>query len=171
MAQIQKISKVSLLIGVVFVCFVAALIYQSTVKSELAPKLDFTNLKGEKITAQSLNNKIYIVNFWATSCTTCIAEMPDMIATYQQFHPKGLEFIAVAMSYDPPNYVVNFTETRQLPFDVVLDLDGKIAKAYGDVKLTPTTYVVDKNGAILKRYVGKPSFDELNKLIASKLGT
>jgi protein-disulfide isomerase len=52
---------------------------------------------------------------------------------------------------------------------VVLDHDDKIAKAYGDVKLTPTTFVIDKQGNIIKRYVGEPSFDELNQLLAKEL--
>ena len=172
MSTIQKSRKelIAPLIKIaLLICLIVGLVYQSTLKTELAPKLDFTNIKGEKITSQSLEGKLVIVNFWATSCTTCVAEMPEMIDTYQKFHAKGLEFIAVAMSYDPPNYVVNFTETRKLPFHVVLDLDGKIAKAYGDIKLTPTTFVIDKDGAILKRYVGKPSFEELHQLLADKL--
>jgi peroxiredoxin len=175
MTNIQKSSKskasTKALITKIFLllCLIAALVYQTTNQNEQAPKMDFMNIKGEKITAESLIGKVFIVNFWATSCTTCVAEMPEMIATYNQFHGKGLEFIAVAMSYDPPNYVVNFAETRQLPFHVVLDLEGKIAKAYGDIKLTPTTFVIDKDGSILKRYIGKPSFEELHQLLETKL--
>jgi peroxiredoxin len=110
-----------------------------------------------------------MVNFWATSCTTCVAEMPQMVETYDKYHGKGLEFVAVAMSYDQPNYVVNFAETRQLPFHVALDLQGKLAQAFGDVKLTPTTFVIDKDGNILKRYVGQPSFSELHSLLEKAL--
>ena len=69
------------------------------------------------------------------------------------------------MKYDPANYVLNFAETRQLPFKVALDVTGEAAKAYGDVALTPTTFVLDKQGKILKRYVGKPEFAELHKLL------
>ena len=100
-----------------------------------------------------------MVNFWATSCTTCVAEMPQMVDTYNKFKPQGMEFVAVAMSYDPPNYVVNYAETRHLPFKVALDTDGAAAKAYGDVAMTPTTFVIDKDGKILKRYLGKPDFE------------
>ena len=156
--------KIALVIGVI-----AVVVYQAISSSKLAPTIDFMNIKGEKITAESLNGKVRIIHFWATSCTTCIAEMPEMIKTYDQFHAKGLELIAVAMSYDPPHYVLNFTQTRQLPFHVVLDLKGEIAKTYGDIKLTPTTFVIDKNGSILKRYVGKPSFSELHQLLSEKL--
>jgi hypothetical protein len=62
------------------------------------------------------------------------------------------------MSYDPPSYVVNFAETRKLPFKVAIDNTGSVAQAWGDVKLTPTTYLVNKQGEIVKRYVGEPDF-------------
>jgi peroxiredoxin len=143
--------------------------YQSLNSKQVAPALSFTNLQGHKTSTQSLQGKVYMVNFWATSCTTCIKEMPQMIASYEKFRSQGLEYFAVAMSYDPPNYVLNFTETRQLPFQVVLDVEGKIAQAFGDVKLTPTTFVIDKQGKIIKRYVGEPSFVELDQLLAELL--
>jgi len=98
-----------------------------------------------------------------------VHEMPQMIDTYNRYKDKGLDFVAVAMSYDPPNYVLNFTETRQLPFHVALDPQDQLAKSFGDVKLTPTTFVIGKNGAILKRYVGEPDFAELHKLLDSAL--
>ena len=69
------------------------------------------------------------------------------------------------MSYDPPSYVVNFSETRKLPFKVAIDNTGAVAKAWGDVRLTPTTFLVNKQGEIVKRYVGTPDFAELNRLI------
>ncbi|MET3116523.1 peroxiredoxin [Undibacterium sp. GrIS 1.8] len=145
------------------------LFYQSLSNKAIVPDVTFVNLKGEKISAQSLRGKVVMVNFWATSCTTCVAEMPHMIETYNKYHTQGLEFVAVAMSYDPPNYVLNYTETRQLPFNVALDIDGALAKAFGEVKLTPTTYVIDKQGNILKRYVGEPSFTELHALLEKAL--
>jgi len=73
------------------------------------------------------------------------------------------------MSYDPPSYVVNFAQTRKLPFDVAIDNTGAVAKAWGDVALTPTTYIVDKRGRIVKRYVGEPDFAELHRLIEKLL--
>ena len=68
-------------------------------------------------------------------------------------------------SYDPPAYVVNYAETRKLPFKVAIDNTGAVAKAWGEVKLTPTTYIVNKQGQIVKRYIGEPDFVELHTLI------
>jgi peroxiredoxin len=137
--------------------------------SSAAPESTFVLLDGSKKTTADLKGKVTLVNFWATSCTTCVAEMPKMVSTYEKFHAKGYEHLAVAMSYDPPSYVVNYAQTRKLPFGVAIDNTGAVARAWGDVQLTPTSYVVNKKGEIVKRYVGEPNFAELHQLIEKLL--
>lgn len=134
-----------------------------------APQSAFVMLDGSKKESAQLKGKVTLVNFWATSCTTCVAEMPRLISTYEKYQARGFDTIAVAMSYDPPSYVVNFAQTRKLPFSVAIDNTGQVAKAWGDVKLTPTTYLVNKRGEIVKRYVGEPDFAELHRLIEQLL--
>ena len=134
------------------------------------PDATFTLLSGQKLTTADLKGKVYLVNFWATSCTTCMHEMPQMVQTYNKFKGEGLEFVAVAMNYDAPMYVTNYAQTRQLPFMVAMD-DGSAAQKFGNVQLTPTTFVVDRNGHILKRYVGEPQFAELDRLLKKALST
>lgn len=157
------------LFGLVAVLAIAIAGYFSLGSGNAAPAVTYTSLSGEKISSESLRGKVVMVNFWATSCVTCIKEMPDMVKTYNKFQGKGLEFVAVAMSYDPPNYVLNYAQTRSLPFKVALDTDGAVAKAFGDIKLTPTTFVIDKKGNIVKRYVGEPDFAELHQLLDKAL--
>jgi len=134
-----------------------------------APDVTFISLDGQKISSQSLRGKVVMVNFWATSCATCVKEMPQMVDTYKKFKDQGLEFVAVAMSYDRPDYVVNYTETRKLPFKVALDSGGDLAKQFGDVAMTPTTFVIGKDGKILKRYLGEPDFAALHALLQKSL--
>lgn len=134
-----------------------------------APESTFVLLDGTKKSTADLKGRVTLVNFWATSCTTCVAEMPKIIATYDKYHARGFDTLAVAMSYDPPSYVVNFAETRKLPFLVAIDNTGSVAKAWGDVRLTPTTYIVNKRGEIVKRYIGEPDFAELHRLIEELL--
>jgi peroxiredoxin len=145
--------------------------WQSGGFSNAAPNVSFTTLKGETFNTHDLRGKVVLVKFWATSCVTCIAQMPDTIADYNSLSPKGFDTVAVAMDYDPPNYVKNYTQTRKLPFKVVIDSTGKIAKAFGDVKLTPTAFLIDKHGNIIKRYLGnydKEAFlKTVNKALAS----
>ena len=133
--------------------------------AERAPESSFVLLDGSSLSAQQLQGQVALINFWATSCTSCVAEMPDLIATHQKFKDRGFDTVAVAMSYDPPSYVVNFAQSRQLPFKVAIDNTGAVARAWGDVKLTPTTFLVDKRGQIVKRFVGTPDFVELHQLI------
>jgi thiol-disulfide isomerase/thioredoxin len=137
--------------------------------SQVAPQSTFVLLDGSKTTTADFKGKVTLVNFWATSCVTCVAEMPRLIATHQKYATQGFDTVAVAMSYDPPSYVVNYTETRQLPFKVAIDNTGAIAKAWGDVQLTPTTYLLNKRGEIVKQYVGEPDFAALHKLIEKLL--
>ena len=95
--------------------------------------------------------------------------MPQLVATHQRFSARGFETLAVAMAYDPPALVVRFTETHQLPFQVAIDHDGALAKAFGDVVATPTSVLINQHGDIVRRYVGKPDFVALNALIEHML--
>ena len=137
--------------------------------AQAAPESTFVLLDGSKKTAADLKGKVTLVNFWATSCVSCVAEMPKIVATYNKYKERGYDTLAVAMRYDPPSYVVNYTETRQLPFKVAIDNTGAVAKAWGDVQLTPTTYLVNKRGEIVKQYVGEPDFAALHLLIEKLL--
>jgi peroxiredoxin len=148
---------------------IAGIGYATVSHDVAAPDVTFISIDGQKISTQALRGKVVMVNFWATSCTTCVKEMPQMVDTYNKFKGQGLEFVAVAMKYDPPNYVLNFAETRKLPFKVALDSGGDLAKSFGDVTLTPTTFVIGKDGKIIKRYVGEPEFGSLHTLLQKAL--
>ena len=123
--------------------------------AQTAPDVTFTTLEGKTFSMQDLRGKVVLVKFWATSCVTCVKQMPETISAYNEYASKGYEAIAVAMNYDPPNFVLNFADTRKLPFPVALDTKGDIARAFGDIRLTPTAFLIDKQGRIIKRYLGE----------------
>lgn len=134
-----------------------------------APDVPYTLLDGSKSSTSQLRGKVVLVNFWSTDCTTCVQEMPQMIATHEKYKAQGFETLAVAMSYDPPAYVINFAETRRLPFGVAIDNTGAIAKSFGQVQLTPTSVLINKHGDIVKRYLGEPDFVALHQLVEKLL--
>jgi peroxiredoxin len=134
-----------------------------------APASSFTTLEGKTLTLDGLRGKVVLVNFWATSCSGCVKEMPDMVEVYREYRDRGFEMIAVAMSYDPPAYVQNFVQTRQLPFPVVLDTDGEHARNFGNVQLTPTTFIIGKDGRILEQKLGEIDFVRLKALLDREL--
>ena len=138
-------------------------------EKKAAPAVTFLTIKGETIPLSTLRGKVVLVNFWATDCPICIKEMPQLIETHKKFQARGYETVAVAMWYDPPNRVVAFSEQRALPFKVAFDPVGEHAKAFGDLTLTPTTFVIDKRGNIVYRVVGEPDFGKLHELLEVKL--
>ena len=145
------------------------LAFQSVGAKEMVPSVGYTLLDGKQSTTDQQRGKVLLVNFWATSCTTCVHEMPQIVATHEKFKGRGFDTLAVAMSYDPPAYVINFAETRKLPFGVAIDNTGSIAKSFGQVQLTPTSVLINKRGEIVKRYVGEPDFVALHQLVEKLL--
>lgn len=161
----MKLSRPWLLALLAVIAVTAAAAWHLLSMREPAPTVSYTLLDGSKGTTEALRGKVLLVNFWATSCTTCVAEMPHIVETHQKFKARGYETLAVAMSYDPPAYVSRFAQSRALPFGVAIDNTGAIAKSFGDVRLTPTTFLIDKQGRVVKRYLGAPDFAALDKLI------
>ena len=142
-------------------------------RAPLAPDVKFSTLSGRVISTQDLRGKVTLINFWATSCAPCVKELPGMAEVYKKYNARGFETIAVAMEYDPPNYVKNFSERNQLPFPVALDARGEIAQAFGkvrgDVRVVPTSFVIDKQGRVIKSYLGELDFVKFQVLLETAL--
>jgi len=132
-------------------------------------QLTFKTLSGEPLKVSEVTGPL-LINFWSTSCTICVAEMPDMARLYGDYADKGLELVAVAMAYDPPNHVLEMAERRSFPFPVALDIGGEAVDAFGDIKGTPTSYLLDSDGKLVKRYVGAIPFDGLREELDELFG-
>ncbi len=148
---------------------IGLVIYNATFYKPLTPQAVFVSIKGERIATDDLRGKVMLVNFWATDCAICVKEMPELVETHQKFKGRGLETIAVAMRHDPPINVVAYAEKNALPFTVAFDPIGDIAKAFGDVRLTPTTFIIDKRGNVVRKIVGEPDFKKLHELLEKTL--
>lgn len=136
-----------------------------------APDVTFTTLDGQRVDLTSLRGKPILVNFWATTCVGCVAEMPHLAELYEEFNAEGFEIVGVAMYYDPPNQVLELTRQREVPYPISLDVDGQIGKAFGDVSLTPTSFLVDPNGKIVFHKIGELDMDALHNRVESLLNT
>ena len=134
---------------------ITGLWFWQTERIKPAPDLTFTTITGKKIELAKLQGNPVIVTFWATDCAGCIREIPHLIELYNQFHPLGLEIIAIAMYYDPPNHVVEMTKAKQIPYDVALDLKAEHAYAFGRVQLTPTSFLISSAGTIIMQKTGE----------------
>ena len=139
---------------------VAAVLF---LQQPVAPEVRFTMLSGDSVGISELRGRVVLVNFWATYCIPCMKEMPKLVQTYKRYSPRGYEMIAVAVSRDQPDRVAAVAAT--LPFKVAFDSDGALAKGFGNVRITPSTFVIDREGRIVKRYVGEPEWSELHAIL------
>jgi peroxiredoxin len=134
-----------------------------------APDVSFKTTDGREINLQGLRGQPVLITFWATTCPGCIKEMPHLISLYNEFSGSGLEIIGVAMSYDPPNQVVELINQRQVTYPVALDIDGSIARAFDNVMLTPTSFLISPEGKIVKHKIGEMDMDKLEQQIKNLL--
>ena len=157
------------LIAVVAAVAIAAGAAFGLLQRTSSPQADFVALSGGNFSTADLRGKVALVNFWATSCVSCVEEMPKMVEAWRKYAPRGYEMVAVAMSYDHPNAVAAFTNARALPFRVALDASGEVARNFGNVSVTPTTFLLDKRGRILTRYVGEPDWQDFHARVERAL--
>ena len=164
-------NRIALSIVTLAVAAVGTIAYQAfdMTATETAPDVAYTLLDRSQSSLHQLRGKVVLVNFWATSCASCVREMPQIAALHERFKARGYETLAVAMRYDPPAYVIRFAESRKLPFGVAIDNTGEIAKRFGKVQLTPTSVLINQRGQIVKRFVGEPDFVALSRLIEKLL--
>ena len=146
----------------VWVAFAA---YTVLSRKTMLPDVYLTTLEGKALTSADLRGKVVLVNFWATTCSVCVHEMPRIVETWNTFAPRGFDTVAVAMSYDPPSYVANYARLHGLPFHVALDVNGDAARSFGDIHLTPTSFLIDRQGRIVRQYQGEPDFEQLQQLV------
>jgi peroxiredoxin len=94
-----------------------------------------------------------------------LREAPHLARLYADLHPQGLELFAVAMSYDPPNRVLETARQLNMSYRVSLDLDGTLARAFGNVELTPANFLVNADGKIVLSKTGALDFEALRSSI------
>ena len=135
----------------------------------LAPQLPLQDIHGRHYAAAAWRGHALVINFWATDCPTCRHELPQWTQVWREWHKQGLEIVAVAMQYDQRSRVLDYADQIGLPFTVVYDSDGRIARAWGGVEATPTSVLIDPQGHIVRRYLGEVPADELRNWLQQTL--
>jgi peroxiredoxin len=157
------VSAALLTVAAVTVSAIAAISELTLIKP--APEVRFSPLAGSPFSTSELRGKVVLVNFWGTYCASCVEEMPKLVETYKKFAPRGFETVAVAVRHDNPHRVAQFAAKHALPFKVALDSSGEVAKEFGNVRITPTSFLIDKQGRVLRRFVGEPNWAEFHELV------
>jgi peroxiredoxin len=131
--------------------------------------LDFAleNLAGEEVSLSDYEGEVVVVNFWATWCPPCRAEIPDLEAAYQAFKGEGLVVLGVNVQ-DPAQLVEPFVAEMGMTYPVVLDKTGRVLKDYRAPGL-PMSLIVDREGVIQARHVGYLSAEQLDNYLKKVL--
>jgi peroxiredoxin len=122
-----------------------------------APAFDVRDINGQPVRSNDLRGKYVLVDFWATWCAPCVAELPNVQAAYAKYHGKGLEVIAVSLD-DTAQPVADFLRTRKIPWRQVHNAScgSDLVEAYG-VRSIPATYLVAPDGKIVRLELRGPA--------------
>jgi len=136
-----------------------------------APAVGFVTLEGRRVDLADLRGQVVLVNFWATSCAICVAEMPALARLHERLAPRGLATVAVAMPYDRPDFVLHYARRNPLPFPIALDPMGELSGALGPVRGTPTLLVIDRGGTIVHTVEGAFDMAKLGAFLERTLAS
>lgn len=134
-------------------------------QSRPAPAFSLSSLQRQTVTEASLRGKVTLINFWFPSCPGCVTEMPKLIQMSKDYQGKDFQIIAISIPNrsDPLPVVEAYARTHQLPFTVLYDAQGKTQQDYR-VIAAPTSFLVNRQGQVVKNFVGEPDFTEVYRL-------
>jgi peroxiredoxin len=161
-----KTMGIALAIGAI--CFSIPLLSRSAAgvadQTEVAPEWSLTDMNGKTVRSTDFKGKVVILDFWATWCGPCRAEIPNFIALQKQYEKQGLVVVGVSVDEDGPDAVKPFAQKLGMNYPVVL-ADEKTREAFGGLEAVPTTFVIDREGRIVKEHVGFADKDEFQNEI------
>lgn len=117
-----------------------------------APDFTLTNMDGEKVSLSDYKGSVVILNFWATWCGPCKYEIPDLIDLYEKYD-GDLMVLGISLDYDGPAVVPSFANRFGINYPILYG-DSKIAGDYGGVSGIPTTFIIDRDLNVFRRYIG-----------------
>ncbi len=131
-----------------------------------APAPDFTlpSLDGETVHLSGYRGRVVLLDFWATWCGPCRAEIPNLKAIRDAYGPRGFEIIGVSLDDAGPQVVRDFVEREGIRYPIVMG-DPGLADRYGGVEVIPTAFLIDREGRVAARLVGFKAEEELSSRI------
>jgi peroxiredoxin len=161
----------SLVLALLVLLVIAAAGYYRLIPPRLAraPDISLLSVDGEELRLTAYRGKPLLVTFWSTTCAACVREIPHLTELYRELAPRGLEIIGIAMAFDPPDQVLAMRKSRGMPYPVTLDINATAAHAFGDVRVTPTSFLFGPDGRVVQRKVGELDMAGLRREILAMI--
>jgi thiol-disulfide isomerase/thioredoxin len=132
------------------------------------PQFALSSLDGKTVAMKNLSNKVVVIDFWATWCPPCREEIPHLNRLYSDYKSQGLEIIGISMD-DGPDVVKEFAREFRMEYPLVMG-NEELSEQFGGVLGLPTTFIVDRKGNIVKKFVGLPPAEALNRIVRELVG-
>jgi peroxiredoxin len=143
----------TLVIAFSFLLFLSCSMGNAPKEGKVAPDFELLSLDGRQISLSQFRGKVVILDFWATWCKPCRLELPHFAALHQEFGKDALQIVGVSLDRVGSAEVTAFVKEWKIPYIVVMG-NGEVVKNYGGIRGIPTTFVIDKDGNIYRKYVG-----------------
>ncbi len=142
------------------------LLFSQQSKKELAPNFRLTSIDGKVVELKNFRGKVVVLDFWATWCKPCVAEMAELKKLYEKYHDK---IVIISVNIGEPEAIVKaFVTINDINWIVVIDKTREVSAKYG-IRFIPTLFIIDKKGRIRYKHVGYVRFDRLEAVIKELL--
>ncbi|MBI5232839.1 MAG: TlpA family protein disulfide reductase [Deltaproteobacteria bacterium] len=127
-------------------------------KPVLAQGFTLPDTNGKPVSLEDLRGKVVLLNFWATWCPPCKAEMPSLETLHRLLGKKGLSIIAID-DYESKNKTLDFLKENKYTFTILIDEEGIVSEKYL-ARVLPTTFIIDRQGMLIGRALGERRWDD-----------
>jgi len=170
-------SKRLIIYGIVALCLLGLYVAgrrtaqkpKPTAPGNAAPEFTVTDIDGKKLALSDYKGKVVLLDFWATWCTPCRAEIPHFVEMQQKYGPQGFQVIGISMD-DDAKPVKEFYRQFNMNYPVAVG-DDKLAQSFGGVLGLPVNFIIDREGRIHAKYLGATDVSVIDKAVSDLLAS